>query len=109
MIITLVLFDFFPGAVAAGTSGASFKTIEGNLRWQDGVSIDKGHAVFQLDIQEDRFPKKLRWFWQGAGQVWARVEYADNNVIYYIMEGSEVPWVDKITFFLLIKTVCQGL
>jgi len=101
--VTLVLMGFVSGVAvesttAAENSGISFKTVEGDLRWQDGVSADKGHAVFQLDKQEDRFPKKLKWFWQGAGQVWVRVEYADNNVIYYVMKGSEAPQVDKTTF-----------
>ncbi len=98
VIMALVHLSLFPFAAVAGASGVIFKTLEGDLRWQDGVSIAKGHAVFQLEMEEDRFPKKLSWFWQGAGQVWACVEYADHNVVYYVMEGSEAPRVDKTTF-----------
>lgn len=103
LVIILLLFSLnyvtdAESTTAAGTSGASFKTIEGDLRWNDGISVDKGHAVFQLIIQEDKFPKKLKWSWHGNGQVWASVEYADKNVIYYVMEGSAVPQVDKTTF-----------
>lgn len=83
---------------ATGVSGEGFKTVEGDLDWRDGISVGKGAAVFQMDVPEDRFPKKLRWFWRGCGQVWASVEYADRNVIYYIMEGSEAPQVDKTAF-----------
>lgn len=98
----LVLFNLVyvaaAGPTAAAVSGISFKTVEGNLHWQAGVSADKGQAVFQLVIQEGRFPKKLKWSWKGTGQVWARVEYTDNNAIYYVMEGSEIPRAEKTTF-----------
>lgn len=100
IFLVLVVFIHILNAEsnAAAASGTGFKTVEGDLRWKDGVSVAKGHAVFQLAIQEDRFPKKLKWSWQGTGQVWASVEYTDKNVIYYIMEGSEAPQVDKTTF-----------
>ncbi|MCR4441771.1 MAG: hypothetical protein QHH10_06465 [Peptococcaceae bacterium] len=86
-------------AVPVGPSrNVSFDTVEGDLRWDNGVSVNKGRAVFQLAVQEDAHPRKLKWAWRGAGQVWAMAEYTDKNVIYYIMKGSEPPKADKVTF-----------
>lgn len=80
-----------------GSAGVNFETLEGNLRWEDGIAADQGHAVLQLPFPEDKVPKVLKWSWIGAGQVWAAVEYRDNNVIYYVMAGSNPPQVQRAT------------
>ncbi len=79
-------------------SGSAFDTIEGNLQWKDGVAVTEGHAVFQLEKQENRYPVKLGWFWQGSGRVWASVEFSDHNSIYYVLEGTTAPAIAKTTF-----------
>ena len=103
LAISLVLFVniyiFNVESNEAAASCTDFKTVEGNLSWKEGVSVDKGgHAVFQMTNPEGRFPKKLKWSWQGVGQIWASVEYVDKNIIYYVMKGSQMPQVDRTTF-----------
>lgn len=92
----------FASAVRAapgpGAAGVSFETLEGNLHWNNGIAAEQGHAVLQLAFSEDKTPKILKWSWSGAGQVWAAVEYSDNNVIYYVMAGSDPPQVQRATY-----------
>ncbi len=101
-VAAVIFIVFLASAVRAepdpGAAGASFETLEGNLRWDNGVAVGEGHAVFQLAFPEDKTPKILKWSWSGAGEVWAAVEYQDNNVIYYVMAGSNPPQVQRVTY-----------
>lgn len=103
LIVFMVLFGFIcvgpaESAAPVWASGICFNTVEGDLRWDNGISVAKGEAVFQMASQEDTCPQKLKWTWQGAGQVWASVEYDDKNIIYYVLEGTEAPKVEKTAF-----------
>lgn len=88
----------FTGTVPVLAAGLTLDTVAGDLLWDKGVAVDEGSAVFQLPVQEDRYPRKLEWYWQGSGQVWASVEYSDKNQIYYVLAGTEAPAVSRTTF-----------
>ncbi len=62
----------FAGTVPVLAAGLTLDTVAGDLLWDKGVAVDEGSAVFQLPVQEDRYPRKLEWYWQGSGQVWLR-------------------------------------
>ncbi|UWG98480.1 hypothetical protein LPY66_06665 [Dehalobacter sp. DCM] len=93
-LIQTVLISSEPLLAADST----FDTVEGKLQWGDGIAVTEGQAVFQLKEQENQSPVKLGWFWQGSGQVWASVEFSDRNSIYYVLEGTTAPAIDKTTF-----------
>ena len=102
LIILAVLFSLLltlsvPSAPVSAAE-LTFDTVEGNLKWENGVTVNEGTAVFQLPEQKDQYPVKLEWFWQGSGQVWASVQFSDRNVIYYVMEETEAPDVPRTTF-----------
>lgn len=102
MAAILALYGFHEShAKPASDSAANdtgFRTVEGNLRWQNGISVERGRAVFQAVFPSGQFPKELEWFWAGSGQAWVSVEYSDKNQIYYVMEGSKVPEIQKKTY-----------
>lgn len=79
-------------------SDLTFQTVEGNLRWQGGISAERGQAVFQAVFPTGKFPRKIEWAWAGSGQAWVFVEYSDKNQICYVMEGSKVPEVKRKTY-----------
>lgn len=98
----LALYGFYESdakpASGSGVNGISFRTVEGNLRWHNGISTQRGKAVFQAVFPSGKFPKEIEWAWIGSGQAWASVEYSDKNQIYYVMEGSEVPEIKRKTY-----------
>jgi len=100
-ILALCMFDESDAKPAPGSSGTDdiiFQTVEGNLRWQNGISTQRGKAVFQAVFPSGKFPKEIEWSWTGSGQAWASVEYSDKNQIYYVMEGSKAPEIKRKTY-----------
>jgi len=72
------------------------RLIEGNLKWDhkiDGIR-GVGYALYEIEGS----PKKVEWFWCGDGDFYVHVKYADGNEVYYVMEGSETPSVNRKVF-----------
>ncbi|AEG15749.1 hypothetical protein Desku_2210 [Desulfofundulus kuznetsovii DSM 6115] len=99
-IVALCVFDESDAKPAPGSRADDiiFQTVEGNLRWQNGISTERGRAVFQAVFPPGRFPKEIEWAWAGSGQAWVSVEYSDKNQICYVMEGSKVPEIKRKTY-----------
>lgn len=76
----------------------NFLTIEGEGFNNNEIVVKKSIGIYDYNISKDEFPRDLSWTWNGNGQAWLMVKYSDNNVIYYLMENSEVPRLENIKF-----------
>ncbi len=76
----------------------SFKKINGPDIKDDKILVKKSQGEYSFDIEDDKFPSKVCWSWEGKGQAFLYVEYSDKNIIYYLMGNSEVPNIENITF-----------
>jgi len=100
ILVFLFLFIsvFYSSRNLVCSSSNTFKTIEGPVSKNSEINVRNSHGIYNLNMSDKKFPREVSWTWTGKGQVWASVQYSDKNVIYYLIENSEVPQVDNITF-----------
>ena len=80
------------------SNSETFITIKGPVNQGERILIRNDLGIYDLNIQDEKFPSQVSWTWSGEGQVWATVQYSDRNIVYYLMGNSKSPKVENITF-----------
>jgi hypothetical protein len=75
-----------------------FTNVEGEIQWNRGAYLKKESALFKYNMDSKKVPTKMRWNWQGTGEIWMYVKFSDGNIFYYIMEESKVPHIESLSY-----------
>ncbi|WP_244833903.1 MptD family putative ECF transporter S component [Clostridium sp. BJN0001] len=73
-------------------------TDEGEKAKDDTIDVKKGYGIYKVNMDDEKFPSKAEWRWEGDGSAYACIKYSDNNVIYYLMGDSIAPEIKKSSF-----------
>lgn len=95
--LTIICFLFLSSSYALADE-LNFLSLEGESIKDNKIEVNKSEELYDLIINEDKFPKELSWTWEGEGQAWLSVKYSDNNIIYCLKKNSDIPQFDDIKF-----------
>jgi len=96
ILLVGIMYGMTDGSSADVTS---FSSDGESTYFTEGKVLDGYSDSYKLSIEGQLAPSKVMWNWETEGKrAWAQVQYSDRNMIYFVMEGTQAPQAENLTF-----------